>query len=135
MDITVQYSPYIYQYNAEATDIDAVATFSVQCDQSAYVALDNVRVTSAGRTANVLPTATTVTQYITQTQTQQQSRVLTQTQTTREVSTPAAQTLRLTNTISTILWSTVTHTIAETQTWNLTVSDVFTTTSEFLFRL
>ena len=130
VDITSKYSPYTYQYNAESTEAGAVAIFSVQCDKSAYVALDNVKVTSSGRSITVSSQATaTVTHFVTQTE--QHTSVLTQTRTTSEIGPPSTQIYSVTNTKSTVLWSTATHTVAETMYINVTVSDLSITTSKF----
>ena len=125
--LTDQYSPYTYQYNAGATNAGAVATFSISCPQSAYVALDNVTVTAGfAAVASLAPVTTTIIQYITRTQSVQGA---TQTETTRQ---PTIQIYSLTNTISTVLWSTATvvTSIPQTEYLNVTISELFTTTSE-----
>jgi len=70
--LTSDYSPYPYQYYAGLTETSAIATFSVQCAQSAYAALVNVTVVSnsasSGASAAAITTAT-VTQFVTRTQT------------------------------------------------------------------
>jgi hypothetical protein len=121
-----------------------VATFSISCPQSAYVALDNVTVTT-GRVApvSVAPVATTVIQYVTRTQsvqgiTQTQTQSIqgaTQTPTTQQIGTPPTQIVSVTNTVSTLLWSTATEVVSIAQTEylnvNVTVSELSTTTSKF----
>jgi len=126
--ITTQYSPYSYQYNAGVSETGAVATFSISCPQSAYVALDNVTVTSGTAAAISLPPiTTTIIQYVTRTQSLQGI-----TETTQQIATPPTQVLSITNTISTMLVSTTTQVISVPQTEyiNVTFSDVSTTTSK-----
>ena len=130
--ITAQYSPYSYQFNAPSTQSDAVATFSVQCAQSAYVALDDVSVNGPGVGANgPSPATRTVTQYVTRTLAQQQNETLTETQ-TQQVANAGTKVYTLTNTVSMVSWATETAVVAVAQTkyLNLTVSDVSTTTSK-----
>ena len=77
--LTNDYNKYLYGYNSALTESSAVATFMVQCPSSAYVALDNVTVTSNDGSSSAGQTAT-VTQYVTRTETVVQSQVQTQTQ-------------------------------------------------------
>ncbi|KAK3706610.1 hypothetical protein LTR37_012619 [Vermiconidia calcicola] len=119
--LTTSYSRYSYQYTALSSDSSAIATFSIECDLSAYVALDDLTVlTSDAGTGGgpSSPAPATVTRYITRMQTVQQSQnqVAVQTRTTTidgsvftltatttiEASRPAA----ITNTGSTLLIST-----------------------------
>lgn len=128
--LTAQYSPYTYQYNAGVTNAGAVATFSVSCPQSAYVALDNVTVVAGtAAAASLTPITTTVIQYVTRTQSIQGA---TQTETTRQIGTPSTQIYSVTNTVSTVLWSTATvvTSVPQTEFLNVTVSELSTTTSE-----
>ena len=146
--ITSQYSPYSYQFNAGVTETGAVATFSVSCPQSAYVALDNVTVSTGSLAAvSLAPITTTIIQYVTQTQsiqgvTQTQTQSIqgpTQIQTTQQIGTPSTQMLSVTNTVSTFLWSTATEVVSimhtEYLSIDVTVSELSTTTSEFQGRI
>jgi hypothetical protein len=142
--LTSQYAQYSYQFNAGVTESGAVGTFSISCPQSAYVALDNVTVTTGSAAAvSVAPVTTTIVQYVTRTQstqgvTQTQTQSVqgaTQTETTQQIGTPLTQIFSVTNTISTVLWSTATDVVSIAQTEylsvNITVSELSTTTSEF----
>ena len=94
--ITAGYSPYTYRYNAGVTESGAVATFSVSCPQSAYVALDNVTVTARAVDSGSLPSlTTTIIQFVTRTQTLQAA-----TQTTQQIGTPSTEIRSVTNTTS-----------------------------------
>lgn len=133
--LTAAYSQYSYQYNSTLTESGTLATFSVQCAQSAYVALDGVTVmsNSASTGASAMATAT-VTQYVTRTQTETTTQsgsngVLTTTATV-EIENEATKIYNFT--IPTVIWSTATEVIAvaATKYYNLTVSDLSTTTSK-----
>jgi hypothetical protein len=142
--LTLQYSQYSYQFNAGVTESGAVGTFSISCPQSAYVALDNVTVTT-GSAAPVsgAPVTTTILQYVTRTQsiqgvTQTETQSIqgaTRTKKTQQIWTPPYQIFSVTNTISTVLWSTATEVVSVPQTEylsvNVTVSELSTTTSKF----
>ena len=128
--LTAQYSPYSFQYDAGVTESGAIATFSVECPQSAYVALDNVTVIASNAPAvSMSPLTTTITQYITRTQSIQGD---TQTATTMQIGTPSTQILSITNTVSTVRVDTSTEFVSVLQTTYLdvTVSSVSTTTSK-----
>jgi uncharacterized NAD(P)/FAD-binding protein YdhS len=62
--VTSTYVLYAYQYNAQATNSNITATYSVSCVGSAYIALDEIAVVANSQ--NTPPTRT-VTQYITRT--------------------------------------------------------------------
>lgn len=130
--LTMQYSQHSYQYDAASSNTGAIATFSVSCPQSAYVALDNVTVaTGAAASASLSPATTTLIHYVTQIQNIQG---LVQTETTSLVGTPPTQVFSVTNAVSTVLWSTAIEVISVPQTEylsiNVTVSELSTTTSE-----
>lgn len=128
--LTVQYAAYSYQYNAGVTESGAIATFSVECHQSAYVALDNVTVTAGNASAvSMSPLTTTVIQYVSRTQTIQGD---TQTATTLQIGIPSTQLVSVTNTVSTVRVDTSTEFVSILQTTYLdvTVSSVSTTTSK-----
>jgi hypothetical protein len=121
--LTVQYAAYSYQYNAGVTESGAIATFSVECHQSAYVALDNVTVTAGNASAvSMSPLTTTVIQYVSRTQTA----------TTLQIGIPSTQLVSVTNTVSTVRVDTSTEFVSILQTTYLdvTVSSVSTTTSK-----
>ncbi|KAK4549166.1 hypothetical protein LTR36_007624 [Oleoguttula mirabilis] len=61
--ISTTYSQYSYQYTAGFSEAGTVATFSVSCAQSAYVALDNVTVMSNTAGSSSALATTTVTHY------------------------------------------------------------------------
>lgn len=130
--LTTSYSPYSYQSNAGTTNAGAIATFSISCPESGYVALDNVTVTAGtSAIASLSPITTTIVQYVTRTQSIQGAI---QTETTRPVETPSPQIYSVTNTVSTVLWSTATVVTSVLQTEylsvNVTISELSTTTSE-----
>ncbi|KAK5125233.1 hypothetical protein LTR85_000909 [Meristemomyces frigidus] len=122
--ITTTYSQYSYQYNADVSENGAVATFSISCVQSAYVALDNVTVVSNSAGSSSALATTTVTQYVTRTQIVQQSVVSTQIsdQVSTQIITSTYTTLIsgsrvvLTTTVPTLMWSTATAVIENEHT-------------------
>ncbi|KAK4547544.1 hypothetical protein LTR36_000501 [Oleoguttula mirabilis] len=137
--LTTAYSQYSYQYVGAFSESSALATFSVQCAQSAYVALDNVSITSNSTPAGASALATTtVTQYVTRTQTLQRTETTTQisgsdvfltTTATVEVGNYATKIYNFT--IPTVIWSTATEVVAvaATKYYNQTVSEYSTTTT------
>lgn len=112
-EITSSYAYYAYQYNALATDGNAVATYTVQCVNAAYIALDDISIVANSAPAGSAQATTTVTQYITQTQ-----NAITQT--------------RGPVTATTVEWSTATSVIEvpETEYVSLVSTDLTTTTSK-----
>jgi hypothetical protein len=160
--LTLAYSPYYFQYVSELTESNGIATFSVQCAQSAYVALDNVTVVANGASASSSALATV---YITLTQTVQQLATTTVlasgpnntiTEAVQQLGTTTAlesgpnntvtatatvqvaqeqtKIFNFTNTVPTVVWSTATvvEDIAATKYYNLTVSAVSTATSKYI---
>ena len=150
MPITADYTRFTYDYLSPIDEDSALATFEVECSDSAYVAMDDVSVTenalaanaSSTRSANPVSTATTT---IFMTETVVQTQVFTQIETTTFISgsevvlmttvpTIIYQTVNIptteTRTVSTLLLTTATATTAIPQYVNVTVSSVSTTTSE-----
>ncbi|KAI7484049.1 hypothetical protein KC351_g4799 [Hortaea werneckii] len=141
--LSSKYSLYSYVFNALVSESDAVATFSVTCDRSAYVALDNVTISSnspgagAGVGASALMTST-VFVTLTATLTLHQSQVYTEIETTTVV---RGSTLVLTSTVPTVLYQTATLQPSEpatrtlnhtaTQTATIQVGNVETKTLNF----
>ncbi|KAI7263688.1 hypothetical protein KC345_g9045 [Hortaea werneckii] len=108
--LTSQYSQHSCVFDALVNESDAVATFGVTCDRSAYVALDNVTISSnsPGAGAGVGPSALMIsTVFVTRTATLtlQQSQVYTEIETTTVV---RGSTLVLTSTVPTVLYQTAT---------------------------
>ena len=128
--LSSKYSQYTYVFNALVSESDAVATFGVTCDRSAYVALDNVTISSnspgddAGVGASALMTSTV---FVTRTATLtlQQSQVYTEIETTTVV---RGSTLVLTSTVPTMLYQTATLQPSEpaTRTLNHTATQTAT---------
>ncbi|KAI7483699.1 hypothetical protein KC351_g4996 [Hortaea werneckii] len=141
--LSSEYSQYSYVLTALVSESDAVATFGVTCDRSAYVALDNVTISSnspgagAGVEASVLMTSTV---FVTRTATLtlQQSQVYTEIETTTVI---RGSTLVLTSTVPTVLYQTATLQPSEpatrtlnhtaTQTATIQVGNVETKTLNF----
>jgi hypothetical protein len=121
MPITTNYTRFNYDYQSPLDESNAVATFSVGCSTSAYVALDDVSVTnnvlaamaSSASSASPVSTATT-TVFVTETVVQTQ--VLTQVETTTFIS---GSEVVLTTTVPAIIYQTVntptTETVVQTQ--------------------
>ncbi|KAI7361733.1 hypothetical protein KC354_g7848 [Hortaea werneckii] len=108
--LSSEYSQYSYVFNALVSESDAVATFGVTCDGSAYVALDNVTISSnsPGSGAGLGPSALmTSTVFITRTATLtlQQSQVYTEIEPTTVI---RGSTLVLTSTVPTVMYQTAT---------------------------
>ncbi|KAI7551761.1 hypothetical protein KC331_g2343 [Hortaea werneckii] len=128
--LSSKYSQYSYIFNAPVSESDAVATFSVTCDRSAYVALDNVTISSnspgvdTGAGSSALITSTV---FITRTATLtlQQSQTFTEIETTTVV---RGSTLILTSTVPTVLYQTATLQPSEpaTRTFNHTATQTAT---------
>ncbi|KAI7212146.1 hypothetical protein KC333_g7273 [Hortaea werneckii] len=128
--LSSKYSQYSYIFNAPVSESDAVATFSVTCDRSAYVALDNVTISSnspgvdTGAGSSALATSTV---FITRTATLtlQQSQTFTEIETTTVV---RGNTLILTSTVPTVLYQTATLQPNEpaTRTFNHTATQTAT---------
>ncbi|KAI6914075.1 hypothetical protein KC318_g1195 [Hortaea werneckii] len=128
--LSSKYSQYSYISNAPVSESDAVATFSVTCDRSAYVALDNVTISSnspgvdTGAGSSALTTSTV---FITRTATLtlQQSQTFTEIETTTVV---RGSTLILTSTVPTVLYQTATLQPSEpaTRTFNHTATQTAT---------
>ncbi|KAK3626882.1 hypothetical protein LTR56_012716 [Elasticomyces elasticus] len=134
------YEVYSYKHTAP-TSGTALAIFSIRCALSAYVGLDNITVTGG-----INASASNGVQYITKTETIQQTvtqtvpndgtnyvygtETATATQ-TQQIYNAITKIYSLTNTISTVLWSTATETIEAVQTkyYNMTVSELSTTTT------
>ncbi|KAI6857868.1 hypothetical protein KC323_g7196 [Hortaea werneckii] len=141
--LSSKYSQYTYVFNALVSESDAVATFGITCDRSAYVALDNVTISSnspgagAGPGASALMTSTV---FVTRTATLtlQQSQVYTEIETTTVV---RGSTLVLTSTVPAVLYQTATLQPSEpatrtlnhtaTQTATIQVANVETKTLNF----
>ena len=139
--LTASYQLYSYQNTLGSSESSAMATLSIQCADSAYVALDNITVMASNASAapNTIPMATTtVTHYITRTQTLLQTASLNRSNitltatTTVEIENSATKVYNITNTVPNVVWSTATEVvaIAATKYFNLNVSDVSTTTSK-----
>ncbi|KAI7184454.1 hypothetical protein KC363_g7696 [Hortaea werneckii] len=128
--LSSEYSQYSYVFNALVSESDAVATFGVTCDGSAYVALDNVTISSnsPGSGAGLGPSALmTSTVFITRTATLtlQQSQVYTELETTTVI---RGSTLVLTSTVPTVMYQTATLQPSEpaTRTLNQTATQTAT---------
>lgn len=80
------YTQYSYVFNAPITESDAIATFSISCSGAAYVALDDVSITSSAASSSPAVVTTTVIQSTTQTVTITVTQSGTQTITSNEVS-------------------------------------------------
>ncbi|KAI7228063.1 hypothetical protein KC330_g8087 [Hortaea werneckii] len=128
--LSSKYSQNSYVFNAPVSESDAVATFSVTCDRSAYVALDNVTISSnspgvdTGAGASSLTTSTV---FVTRTATLtlQQSQTFTEIETTTVV---RGSTLVLTSTVPTVLYQAATLQPSEpaTRTFNHTATQTAT---------
>jgi hypothetical protein len=95
MPITLNYTRFTYNYRSSIDESDAVATFSVECTTSAYVALDDVSVTdnalaASASSASPVSTATTT---VFETKTIVQNQVSTMLLTTETVITAVPFTL------------------------------------------
>jgi len=153
LPITTYYTRFTYKYLSPIDEDSALATFSVECSTSAYVALDDVSVTdnalaanaSSSNSASPVSTATTT---VFMTETVVQTQIFTQLETTTFISgsevvftttvpTVVYQTVNVpttkTRTVSTLLLTTETATTAIPQYLNVTVSNGSTTTSEYKF--
>lgn len=109
--LTPSYSAYSYSYTARISDDNAVATFTVQCAQAAYVAIDDITISSSGSSNQAGEVTRTVTQYVTQTPS------------------PVIQT-QAPVTATTVQYSTEVSTVEIPNTLWRTVSGLSTTTSE-----
>jgi hypothetical protein len=123
MPISLNYTRFTYNYRSPIDESDAVATFSVECTTSAYVALDDVSITNNALAASASSTSpvSTATTTVFETETIVQSQIYTQVETTTFIS---GSEIILTTTIPTIVYQTVSVPTTETRT----VSTVLLTT-------
>lgn len=153
LPITTYYTRFTYNYLSPIDEDSALATFSVECSTSAYVALDDVSVTDNASAANASSSSSaspvsTATTTVSVTVPVVQTQIFTQLETTTFISgsgvlftttvpTVVYQMVNVptieTRTVSMLLLTTETATTAILQYLNVTVSSVPTTTSEYKF--
>jgi hypothetical protein len=127
MPITTRYSRFTYDYQSPLDESTALATFSVACSASAYVAVDDVSVTNnnlaaSASTANPVSTTTTT---VFATETVVQTQIFTQVETTTFIS---GSEVVLTTTVPTIIYQTVNMPTTETVIQTQILTQIETTT-------
>ncbi|USW58342.1 hypothetical protein Slin15195_G116610 [Septoria linicola] len=131
--LTETYSLYSQTWAAPSTEANAVALYSVQCSDVAYVALDNVTVVAS---RSPPPPPATVTQYLTRMYTVQQTvsalslpeaQPATTTITQLITSYVSGSAIVFTSYVPTVIWSTATTTarelIADTKIFSFTTTE------------
>ncbi|KAI7487801.1 uracil-DNA glycosylase [Hortaea werneckii] len=79
--LSTSYSQMSYQYTASSTNANSIATFVVRCSRAAYVALDDISISSTSDSPSSAPNAVS-TVFVTRTLTVQQSQSAQELQTT-----------------------------------------------------